>query len=597
MFKPYISKSRLLKGGGCATASIDENHNPTGTNLVDRLVKINANIKEIDVASVANWLYEHNFTVAPERTTHPGEPITDIAMVTAIHGKDPARIEASYKAISRMVKANPKPAKIIIVEALEEDQPSNLDFVKNNPLVEIVTVTFYDKNKDLFQKEPLWSIGTRRAFEIEGVEKVVVIDSDCAFDDNSWAYLISEKLNKYELIHPFIGMNYSGQKDVGYGASHTILSEAYSLHNRYEGDRVTPGGSLACTKHFFQDILHNQWIGVVVGAGDVAFWMFMRGNKTESAKKPGAGEHDKFKDDGQCKNMPVHYANLILNHYYHGSIINRMYVTRTYLSRKFNGPDTIQLDKQNLYAWTDSLESKVFRDCYIALKEKTAAYLSVHRTFGLNYAKEMTRDIASKYYGTISDDNPLIIATVYRDGYDESPEVINKLYNNLVKYCKNKFKFIVFTDTKLNLVVDQYPINLNRIDSPSIWRRMCVFQNVFKPSDNVLFIDPSSEIKNEFTLLPCPSRRLLLAKRQTGEWDSAMMYFKNIPYIFSNYQTLLENKTTFSPEYVYFEPANYLVAMLYNKITIKNIRTHIDYMFKDEKEPYPASDIVLSTLR
>lgn len=552
-------------------------------------------VKDINIRTTVEWLHDNKHPVVPEHTSHPSNtPVSDLAVVTVCHGTDPLRVAASKKAIPRLLRANPQPAGFFVVEALEEGQASSLDYLKSYPQVTIIQVKIADKNKGLFQKEALWTIGTKKAFENPKITKILAIDADCCFDDNSWAYKISEKLNKCPFVQPYLGMNYSNQKDAGYGPSHILISEAYSLTNKCEGERFSPGGSFSCTRKFFENTFEGRWPYRPVGAGDVATWAFLRGNKTESAKKPSNVEDSMILDDGQCPAVPIGYVDLILNHFYHGPLSNRMYVTRNYLAKKYNNPETVVLDEQGLLSWADTIDGKIFQEAFTMLKKKTNEYVSVNRRFTLYDTKAMTKIIANKYYGSINSSNPLIITSVYRHGYDKSKETITNLYKALLKYCKNPFKFILFTDTNFDAPFTQIPLNLNCVEAPSMWRRMSIFQKEYDQNDNVLFIDPSTSIVNEFTMSACPDKHLYLARHDSGRWDSALMYFKNLPRIFEQYQELIKNKTILRPEYIYLEPSMYLLANWHDKgIVFKNAIIHADYKFTGERESYPTIDFIL----
>ena len=603
----YRSKNRL-SGKGVAprpksqfdpARTFDEFRQPLPRKIQKEKSVVNTYNSIIDnsgINSIISWLHVNGHPVVPEHTSHPNStPVLDLAAVMCCHGRDPLRVEACNKALARLLKADPQPAGFFIVEALEEGQSSNLDYLKTYPQVTRIEVKLKDKNKTLFQKEALWTIGTKKAFETLGVTKVVAIDADCCFDDNSWAYKISKTLNDYPFAQPYFGMNYSDQKDGNYyGPAHILISEAYSLTKKCNGERFAPGGAFSCTKKFFENTFNGHWPYRPVGAGDVATWAFLRGNKTESATKPSNVEDSMILDDGQCPFVPVGYVDLILNHFYHGPLSNRMYVTRNYLAKKYNNPETVILDEQGLLSWSDTTDGKIFQEAFTTLKKKTNEYLSVHRQFTLRDTKTMTKSIANKYYGLISSTNPLIITTVYRKGYDKSTDTIIKLHKALMKYCKNPFKFILFTDTEFDASFTQIPLNLNCVEAPSMWRRMSIFQKEYDANDNVLFIDPSTTIMGEFTMSSCPSKHLYLARHDTGRWDSALMYFKNLPNIFEQYKETIQNKTILRPEYIYLEPSVYLLANWHDKgIVFKNIIIHADYKFTGERESYPTIDFIL----
>ena len=600
----YRSQHRLSKtGAACQVITYKEKKPQKQPTEIHRTISIAEqllnNIREttpcsdVDVDSIIRKLDQHGHAIAPERTSHPSDkPVSDIALVTACHGKDKLRLAACKKALPRLLKANPQPAGFFIVEALEEHQESDLGFLKEYPQVTYIRVTIKDKNKYLFQKEALWTIATKKAFENPNITKVVAIDADCAYDDNSWAFVISRLLDKAEFVQPFAYMNYSQQKDSPLLAQ---IGEAYAYLTNYKGKRIcAPGGSFSCTRHFFETAFKNRWPYRPIGSGDVATWVLIEGDRTESYKKPSNIEDSMLIADGQCPYIPINYARMILNHYYHGPISNRMYVTRNYLAKKYNNPETVAIDDNGLLAWTDTQDGQIFHESFAMLKTQTQKYTDVHRQFTLQDTKNMTKLIACRYYGVIGAMSPLIITTVYRYGYDKSPDVITHLYNSLKTHCKQPFQFIVFTDTQLDDKLEQYPLDLDYHDAPSIWRRMSIFSKEYNSFDNVLFIDPSTEIVNDFTMLACQPGHLYLARHETGRWDSAMMYFKDLPRIWEKYKKESQVKNALKPEYIYLDPATYLLANWHDKdVVFKNLIIHADYKFKNERMITGLNDFIL----
>ena len=560
------------------------------------LVPAGSNIRNNELKKIADWLYKNKHPVIPETTSaHSDKPISNIAIIIANYGTEPIRVKACTQAIKRLLKADPKPAMFIFVEALEENVESPFSFLKDYDNVKIIKKTIKEKNKNLFQKEVLWTIGTNYAFEQDGIDKCVLIDADCAFHDNSYLHYINLELNKYQFIQPYVGVNYSDQRDLKYGTSHILLSQAYGLTidcNEY----LAPGGSYACTKQFFYDILEGQWPYNALGSGDVALWFFIKGKTAKISRLPQGTNERTIYTDGQYPYFKVGYADLLLNHYYHGPMVNRMYTTRDYLSKKYNSNKSVIVDEEGLLAWNDSIEGKIFQECTNILKQKTNAYLSVGRRYTVYDTKIMAKQVSSRYFDSIKDNTPFIITTVYRKDYDPSPQVIIKMYNQLKQTILDPFEFVVFTDSTINGEFKQYPINLSRITSPGSWRRLSVFQKIFNQDTSVLFIDPSVTIKDQCNIVQCPKNHLYLARTNSGRWDSSIMYFRGIPSdIFKDYQELSKQNSSVRPEYLYLEPATYLTACLYSKTTtIKNISVLVDYCYKNSTTNTDSINFILS---
>ena len=596
----YKSKSRLSQQKFTAEITFNQNDNIIGQPEIRQprprisaeqyanRIQSFSSIQNGSIKDMADWLDKNGHPVIPEHTSHPNSsPVEDTAVVISLHGNEPLRTKACTKAIQRLLRADPQPARFIIIEALNEGNDSNFSFLKDYKNVTFVRKTIKDQNKNLFQKEALWTIGTRFVFKHPSISKCILVDADCSFDDNSWVYIISKDLNKYDFVQPYVGVNYSEQVGYKHGPSHLLLSNAYGISVK-SSETLAPGGAYACTKKFFEEILNNQWPYNALGSGDVAFWYFMRGRNTNASKLVSAILFS-GSPKGNYPQIPVGYSNLILNHYYHGPFSNRMYITRDYLAKKYNSDKNIKIDDDGLIAWANTTEGNIFKECTEELRKKTDAYLQVNRKYSVYDAKLMTSIVSNKHYGSFTDDNPLIITTIYSKDYDASPKVITNMYKALCKNCTNPFEFIVFTDTQIDSLVKQYPITLDRRVSPDAWRRLYIFSKDYGPESSVLFIDPSTEIKGQFNISRCPNNHIYLAKKSTGMWSSSMMYFRNIPSLYKQYMGLISGQYEMNPTYLYLDPAYYIISnILYKNVMIKNLITHVDYRFKDEPTDTPV---------
>ena len=108
-------------------------------------------------------------------------PVSCMALIVVSYGTDPVRLRACTKALERLDRADPKPGLKIFLEA----GATQFQYLSKRGW-DYHTYQMTDNMTGLFQKEPLWTIGTKLAFSHDDVDEVVLIDADCAFHDNSW---------------------------------------------------------------------------------------------------------------------------------------------------------------------------------------------------------------------------------------------------------------------------------------------------------------------------------------------------------------------------------------------------------------------------
>ena len=513
-------------------------------------------ISDVDLDTLSDYFYNHGHCVLPEVTSvNHIVQMKNIGVIAVSYGTNAARVEACTKGIARLDKAKPIPGYKVFVEAIAAEDRPMFDYLQEKGW-DYIQIPLSENSKYLFQKEMLWTIGARHIFEQEGIDRCVFVDADCAFHDNSWPYIISKDLDRYGYVQPYRGMAYSGQKV----PVEIIPSAGYFKATGRTGKMTQPGGAFACTKQFFQNILKNRWPYNPVGSGDVLFWLYLYGHV------PGQ----------ELLNCAT--SKLLLNHYFHGNMGDRMYSTRHYVAvRCLTGNET-KINEHGLLEWTDTPEGKLMREAMEKLKRGTDSYLQVNRAFGNKDTKTMLKKVAAKYYGYIDTAHPLYIVTVCKS--DTTGIKIRNLRDQLIKTIMVPFKMVVVSDRDddygpCEVVKPPFPV-------PDNWSWVLSFSAVTTPGASVLYLDPDVKLKGSCMLIPCKSSEFCLA-RDGGHWDTKVMYFSsNSSNLTTLFAMFAHNPAYTNIDYWFSRPVDFLIGELtaISKV-IRDALFHVDYHYGD----------------
>jgi hypothetical protein len=119
---------------------------------------------------------------------------TDTAIVVAVFGKDPVRIEANIAGLREQLKQDLY-ADFFLVELLDEQSGSAYPEDLLN-LVKHIPVTASDSSSGLFQKEALYNRGWRTALEQQSYEHFIFLDADIYCEQYDWFRRIRARLEE-----------------------------------------------------------------------------------------------------------------------------------------------------------------------------------------------------------------------------------------------------------------------------------------------------------------------------------------------------------------------------------------------------------------
>ena len=555
------------------------------------------------VAAKVAWLKEHNYAVLPEITTIKDmDTVPGLAIVVAHYGSDEIRYKANDKALSRLAHSHPRPELMIFVEYVEEGKESHYE---NDDRWDVVlTRTIDEEAKTLFQKEPMWTLGANYAFSREGITKCIFLDADCAWEDNSWAYYCDHALNRYDFIQPYSGIYYSEQYDIieNYAKYGMYLSAAYAF--AHDLPRGTPGGAYGCTKTFFYDVLDSKWPISAVGSGDAAFWLYLRG-KAILNFLPIDYDIKLSTENGNFPDCKIGYANLIMIHFYHGPMSNRMYTTRHYCIRKCSiTPESEVQVVNDVLKWADTKEGEMMKEMIPVLKRMTNEKVAQGSKLTITELKPEFKKVAEKVYGKLTlTKDPLIIVTYCGHGSEFKESNIVNMKRDLDRYCKTPFLFYVAADYEIECADKTFIIPTHRKHCAGEWNRMHIFGFEFRNNENILFLDPSISIVDNFSAEMSPIEYFHMARpygrirnkyRQT--WDSDMMYFRGgveFKRIYEQFLEELEKSGVQDPEYQFIDPTDYISHKVRKYRYIRNIIAHFDYMYSNEKSNKDGIEFIL----
>lgn len=504
-----------------------------------------------------------------EVTTVQGhKTVQNLAIIVVSYGYDQLRYNAGKHALERIDRANPKPGKKIFIELDTEKRYEYL--TKTGWDYHFYTLT--PSMQGLFQKEALWNIGTKLAFQDDTILNVVLLDVDCAFHDNSWAYHIERSLAQREFCQPFAAIVYTNQKDCGMSTG-SIPSIAYCMNTKQSHPSAVPGGSFACTRNFFYNVLNGSWPIHAVGSGDVTLWRYLFGHVPVISKS----DVKAIAPYGRYSTLPVGYAPLLLNHFYHGPMANRMYRTRDYIANRCADHNEIYPNKDGILVWSNAPIGKIMSASFNELKKQTNAYLQIGRAFTILDTKNTFKKYCKQELGNIDSNHHLKIVTVFKKNGVYMTQQIDTLRDAVRRTFKCPYTFhIVTDDPHLFLASEavQSTIPANLIPAGYEWIMISSIQE--KTNTSILYLAPDVKLVGSCEMSPCEDNAIYLS-RINRVWNTKIMYFKQMEYLRRAFtQDILSDQ--YNLESIYPSAANYLVAKAQqNDIKIHDVLFHIDY--------------------
>ncbi len=225
-------------------------------------------------------------------------------------------------------------------------------------------VIFLRSNDVFFHKERLLNIGILKLIK-EGHKKIAWFDADIIFKDFRWAGDLSEALEKYPVCQAFdyVSMN----KNDGCGENYYTGSVKYFQDaGKLSYISGLPGFGWGVRADILKKIL--LYDRAILGEGDALFFFglyYYNKNLISQIKKKELFSllNDSYlkhyfkwaKKCGSIVKGNVGYIKQSIKTLYHGSALNRQYVTKTQIYRKYNynpEKDLILNRKTGILGWS-----------------------------------------------------------------------------------------------------------------------------------------------------------------------------------------------------------------------------------------------------
>ena len=261
------------------------------------------------------------------------EPIEDKLHVIIIIS-NPCFYKRRYILINEFVKRieeEEENVELYIVEMVYGDNNYQITDSKNPRHLQLRT------QYPLWHKENMINLGIEKLLPKDW-KYVAWIDSDIEFDSRHWVedakYLLYHKYDIVQLFSIALDLNKDGQ------AMNTFQSFGYKFVEGHENKFIKnlnywhPGYAWACTKDYY-NMIGKLYDIDILGSADYRMAMAF-------LNKISYNFSDNYNSvlDNWIKNLPVNlklgYIPGVIRHYYHGSKINRKYVERNDILKKYN---------------------------------------------------------------------------------------------------------------------------------------------------------------------------------------------------------------------------------------------------------------------
>lgn len=211
----------------------------------------------------------------------------------------------------------------------------------------------------MFHKERLCRLLEKRI--PKRFKKIVFLDADIVFDDDSWYKETSKLLDTHDAVQPF---DTAAWLDLTYTNTQLTRECAVKMPGAMWDFKYHPGFAWAFRREWYNDVGFFDW--AVTGSGDTlssAMWLRKRfPEKFKSlphAMKRSYGYY-------MQKTVPtITYCEGVVSHLYHGSRSKRQYSERhKFLDVNEDIEDMIHLNKDGVYEWNDSRWNDVFYEYF-----------------------------------------------------------------------------------------------------------------------------------------------------------------------------------------------------------------------------------------
>lgn len=206
-------------------------------------------------------------------------------------------------------------------------------------------------NSYAFVKENITTIAIKK--NLEKYNKFLMLDGDIIFSSSDWYSRLSNKLDNYDIVHPYQEMCYLNP-------SYLPARLSYPSVIYKKGGDSKQGFGMAFTKDYFESIgLPEECL---IGGGDVNLLRIIDKDLQQPPNELYSPIVEKYKN----KFRPIKYSyleNEKIFHLYHNELKNRQYISRHDILRRFvNGAtifDIVERNSDGIYEWIPQIKDKI----------------------------------------------------------------------------------------------------------------------------------------------------------------------------------------------------------------------------------------------
>ena len=534
-----------------------------------------------------------------ERIDSPPSIVEDTALVLCHFGIGELRLKATYDAMGWTVQANPRPRRIVMVEAVKGREESGMRAWCGENDIDYIRRPVPKDGEGIFIKEALWTIGAHDALKDPGIAKLIFLDADCTFVHQDWARHTADSLDRHDVVSPHWKYYYANQPEPAMRSPWESIGYSWQT----KGGTAHPGLTVAMRKGYFLDQLDGRLVNLSKGSGDVYLWTQILGNWCISKMEYPGYMYTPMERTPRMPMARVGHAGQIAVHHYHGPMNNRGYRARHVIGRAclaVHG-DEIEYNRDGMPVWRDSIEAHLSRDAMArVLREGGDKGLSTTRV------RDLYDEMAREVYGAFTEDNPLVITCLLRGGGEYGPRHVHWLKEQFDNHCRAPFRFVCQADMEVP-GVETIPLVTSKHETPTWWAQVEHYRNIWGDS-SVLTCDLDTVIMRDFTPCQCPPGRFHMlreannwARNANVVWGGGLTYFRgDFGRVFDQYREDFAAGGARRPDYASFYSQDWIVGALRSiNVYPRDIYSHFCYLYYqgDNKRVAPEAHFAIFPAR
>ena len=451
------------------------------------------NIKKLSVESLNEMLKKEQINslhIAYEKHDNC-KILENIAIIYGFFGTDIFRILATTRALSIMLKSDPKPQDIVFVEAQRNKDNAAFAWLENYG-VKYIFKEYTEESEGLLLKTALWNIGAAST----NAEKLCFIDSDIVFCNQDWLESVYSAFDQFDVLSLAGQCYYEGDNQ----AKELIESIGHRICRTHDTEFYGHiGFNIGMTRKSY--IAYGKFEAFNLN-DDVWFWTKILGTNIYNENKGWIP----YKTDENMKyGLPFKIGSTeeICCHLDHKKKIikNKLYGWISYLGTDVPFED-ISYEK-DIPTWTNTKAGKTIKLAFEKAKNVEADNENCKQL-----AQQILLDAKKEVYGEIDKEHPLVIMTAFvPDFRHKNIESIFEHREMLERTCKQSFTYVCFTneisvEDAQKKCLDVIPFSSISVkNNRNLWKTEMNRKDIKLPKNStVIWIDINTVFKSEFEI-------------------------------------------------------------------------------------------------